>query len=63
MAKHKSVTQLSTNSYNSGSGIAAIRLHKALNASKDYKSYFLTEFIRKKGTTKNIFYENSLRTF
>ena len=48
MAKYKSVTHLSTNSFNSGSGIAAIRLHNALNDSKEFESYFFTEHIMKK---------------
>ena len=48
MVKYKSVTQLSTNAYNSGSGIAAIRLHNALKNSKEYNSYFFTEYMKKK---------------
>ncbi len=63
MAKYKSVTQLSTNLNNSGSGIAAIRLHNALKDSKEYKSYFFTEFMRKKVFYKNLIYENQFRTF
>ena len=63
MAKYKSVTQLSTNAYNSGSGIAAIRLHSALKNSKEYNSYFFTEFMKRKDSYKNLIYENKFRTF
>ena len=63
MAKYKSVTQLSTNACKSGSGIAAIRLHNALKDSKEYESYFFTEFMKKKDFDKNLIYENKFRTF
>ena len=62
MAKLKSVTHLSTNSYNSGSGIAAIRLHNAINENKEFESFFFTEYIKNYKFKKRIIYEHKLRT-
>ena len=62
MAKLKSVTHLSTNSYNSGSGIAAIRLHNAINENKEFESFFFTEYIKNYQFNKRIIYEHKLRT-
>ena len=62
MVKNKSVTHLSTNTLNSGAGIAAVRLHNALKESKDFDSYFFTEFIRKKRFNESFILENKFRT-
>ena len=62
MAKNKSVTHLSTNSFNSGSGIAALRLHSAINKSREFESFFFTECTKKNHLNKNFIYENKFRT-
>ena len=61
MDKYKSVTHLSTNSFNSGSGIAAMRLHNAINKSSEFESFFFTEYI-KNSLNKNFIYESKFRT-
>ncbi len=56
------VTQISTNSFNGGAGIAALRLHNEINKSNSYKSYFYTEFIKQKSLIENNIFENKFRT-